>query len=72
MARSYFQDFNLDDGRKVTVEYGYEDGGTCPCILDAWIEPANWAAEAVNVKLTGAEDERMCAWIMEHRYWSDH
>ncbi len=30
--QSFFQDFKRDDGSPVTVEYHYEDGGSCVCI----------------------------------------
>lgn len=67
MAQSFFQDFKRDDGSPVTVEYHYEDGGFCPCIEKAWREPSGQ-----DVLLTQDEDNRMCDWIMENRWFSDH
>lgn len=35
MPRTYFHDFERDDGSPITVEYAIEDG-TCAYIVDAW------------------------------------
>ena len=66
--RTFFQDFTRDNGIPVTVEYGYEDCGSCVCIKEAW----KTHGDNERVVLTDAEDERMAAWIMEHRHWTDH
>lgn len=71
MPRTFFQEFRTDDAVPVTVEYSYEDHGNCVCINEAWQEPESVVGCAVAVKLTAAEDDRMCAWIMEHRSWDD-
>ena len=68
MHRTFFQDFTADNGIPVTVEYGYEDHGLCVCIVEAWKTHGDNAI----VVLTDVEDERMAAWIMEHRHWDDH
>lgn len=65
---TFFQDFETDDGRPVTVQYSYEDGGECVCIWKSWREDMTGAED---VTLTQAEDDRMCAWIAEHRSWQD-
>lgn len=70
--RTFFQDFKTDNDVPVTVEYYYEAGGECACIKEAWREPTEPGGQAIDVKLTDAEDERMAAWIMEHRHWDDH
>jgi hypothetical protein len=67
VAQSFFQDFKRDDGSPVTVEYHYEDHGNCACIEKAWREPLGH-----DVMLTQEEDGRMCEWIMENRWHSDH
>jgi hypothetical protein len=72
MARTFFQDFKTDNDEPVTVEYFYEDGGACVCIKEAWHEPEELGDVAVDVKLSEREDDRMCAWIMENRHWTDH
>lgn len=73
MPRSFFENsLKTDNDMPVTVEYFYEDRGNCVCIKEAWREPDELGDVAVDVKLTDREDERMCAWIMEHRYWTDH
>lgn len=69
--RTFFQDFKTDNDQPVTVEYFYEDGGACICIKEAWREPTELGDVAIDVKLTAAEDDRMTAWIMEHRHWGD-
>ncbi len=69
--RTFFQDFKTDNEEPVTVEYSYEHGDYV-CIWESWREPDELGDVAIDVKLTDAEDERMCAWIMEHRHWSDH
>jgi hypothetical protein len=66
-VQSFFQNFKRDDGSPVTVEYHYEDGGSCVCIEKAWCEPLGH-----DVALTREEDDRMCDWIMENRWHSDH
>lgn len=72
MPRTFFQDFKTDNDEPVTVEYTYEDHGNCVVILASWREPEDLGDVAVDVKLTDREDDRMCAWIAEHRHWSDH
>jgi hypothetical protein len=72
MPQTFFQDFKTDNDEQVTVEYRYEDHGNCVVILEAWREPQEFGDVAVDVKLTDKEDERMCAWIAEHRHWADH
>lgn len=69
--RTFFQDFKTDNDEPVTVEYAYHDGGSYVCIWESWREPDLPGDVAIDVKLTDAEDDRMCAWIMEHRHWTD-
>jgi hypothetical protein len=71
MPQTFFQDFKTDNDDPVTVEYGYEADG-CVCIVQAWREPQELGDVAIDVKLTDNEEQRMCTWIAEHRYWSDH
>ena len=73
MARTFFENtFKTDNDVPVTVEYFYEDHGNCVCIKEAWREPDELGDVAIDVKLTDREHERMAAWIMEHRHWTDH
>lgn len=72
MPRTFFQDFKTDNDVPVTVEYAYERGGECAYIKEAWREPELPGDVAIDVKLTDQEHERFCAWIMEHRHWTDH
>ena len=72
--QSFFQDFRRDGGSQVTVEYHYEDGGTCVCIEKAWHSGPFATAATIghDVLLNQEEDERMCEWIMENRWYGDH
>ena len=71
MPRTFFQDFKTDNDQPVTVEYYYSDGGECVCIEESWREPDMPGDVAIDVTLSLKEDERMCAWIMENRFYSD-
>lgn len=68
--RTFFQDFMVEDD-EVTVEYGYEDHGSCVVIKECWREPDEPGDVAIDVKLSDQQRERMEAWIMEHRSWTD-
>lgn len=69
--RTFFEVFKTDNDMEVTVEYGYEDHGNCAAIQECWREPTELGDVAIDVKLTDRERERMEAWIMEHRHWTD-
>lgn len=66
------QNFKTDNDLDVTVEYAYEDHGTCVSIWECWHEGDDLGDCAIDVKLTNKEHDRMCAWIMENRHWSDY
>lgn len=75
MPRTFFQDFDRDDGTPVTVEYSARGG--CPAHYGSMsyaghpaegpeIEIVKAFNDAGPVSLTDAEDERMWLWIAEH------
>jgi hypothetical protein len=68
--RTFFHEFKTDNNVPVTVEYSYDHD--CVCILECWREPEELGDVAIDINLSDAEEERMCAWIMEHRHWTDH
>ena len=56
--RTFFEDFTLDDGRKVTVEWGWSSREECVLVKDVWAE------NDAKVDFTGAESERFDAQVL--------